>query len=103
MPLQKSKKILIFFFLFFIIGSLNNKEINNFDLPKINQIEINGLDIKNNLKLATQLKNMKLGNLFFIEKAKIIKIINSNELVEKYSIFKKYPSSLKIDIIETEF
>ena len=103
MPQQKSKKILIYFFLFLIIGSLNNKYINNFDLPKIHQIEINGLDKNNNLELAIKLKNMKLGNLFFIEKANIIKIINSNELVEKYSVFKKYPSSLKIDIIKTDF
>ena len=103
MPLQKSKKIYIYLFLFLIIGSLNNKNLSNFKLPKIKKIEINGLDARNNFELITKLNDTKLGNLFFINKNEINKIINSNELVEKYSVFRKYPSSLKIDIIKTEF
>ncbi len=103
MPQQKSKRILIYFFLFLIIGTFNNKNLNNFDLPKIKKIEVTGLDKENNLSLINNLNYIKLGTLFFIDKVKIMEIINSNDLVEKFSIFKKYPSSLKIDIIKTEF
>ncbi len=100
---QKSKKILIYFFLFLIIGSLNNKNFNSFNFPKIKKIEINGLDIDNEFNLILKLKDVKLDNLLFVDEKKIIEVINTNKLVEKYSVFKKYPSSLKIDIIKTEF
>ena len=103
MPQQKSKKILIYLFLFLIIGTFNNKNFNNLNLPKIKKIEIKGLDENNNFELSKKLNYVKLGNLFFINKTEITEIIHSNELVEKYSVFKKYPSSLKIDITKTEF
>ncbi len=103
MPLQKSKKILIYFFLFLLIGTLNNKNLSNFNKLKIKKIEINGLDTNDNSELFKNLRYVKLENLFFIDKDKIIKIINSNKSVEKYSVFKNYPSSLRIDIIKTEF
>ena len=64
---QKSKKILIYFFLFLIIGSLNNKNLNNFDFFKIKKIEINGLDENNNFELLKKLNNIKLDNIFFID------------------------------------
>ena len=44
MHLRKSKIILIYFFLFFLIGSINNKSLNNLELPKIEFINILGLD-----------------------------------------------------------
>ena len=103
---QKSKKILIYLFLFFIIGSLNNKNLNNSDFLKIKKIEINGLYENNNFELIKKLNNLRLDSIFFISKSEIIEIIeiiNSNKLVENYSLFKKYPSSLNIDIIQTEF
>jgi cell division protein FtsQ len=103
MPQQKSKKILIYFFLFLLIGTLNNKNFDNFYFPKIKKIELNGLDKNNNFELLKKLNYIKLDNIFSIDETKIIEIINSNELVEKYSIFKKYPSTLKINITKAEF
>lgn len=100
---QKSKKILIYFFLFLIIGSINNKNFNIFDIPKINIVEINGLNQENNFQLSKNLDHVKSSNLFFIDEKEIIEIINSNKLIEKYSVFKKYPSTLKIDVNRTEF
>jgi len=64
---QKSKKILIYFFLFLIIGSINNKNFNIFDIPKINIVEINGLDQKNNFQLSKNLDHIKSSDLFFID------------------------------------
>ena len=64
---------------------------------------MNGLDENNNFELLKKLNYIKLDNIFFIDETKIIEIINSNELVDRYSIFKKYPSTLKINITKTEF
>ena len=49
MQQQKSKKIFIYFFLFLIIGTLNNKNLNKANIPTINSITIEGLDEKNNI------------------------------------------------------
>ena len=103
MPQQKSRKILLYLILFLIIGTLNNKNFNNIDLIKISQINVTGLDEKNNLGLIKNLNFTRIDNLFFLDKEKIKKIISSNTLIEKYSVFKKYPSTLNIEINKTEF
>ena len=48
MQQRKSKKILIYFFLLFVVGSINNININSLKLQNINNINIIGLDIKEN-------------------------------------------------------
>ena len=101
MPQQINRKILIYFFLFIILGTLNNKNLNNFSFPKINSIKIIGLNIDNNLN--KELEFFKVNNLFSIDKFQIIQIFNSNNLIEEYNIFKRYPSSLEVEIIETKF
>ena len=50
-----------------------------------------------------KLKNLRLGNIFFINKKKIEKLINSNSLIESYVVFKEYPSTLNIRIDKTKF
>ena len=103
MPQQKSRKILFYLFLFLIIGTSNNKNFNNIDLAKISKINVIGLDEENNLELIKNLNFIRIDNLFFLDKEKIKKIISSNALIEKYSVFKKYPSTLNIEINKTEF
>ncbi len=103
MPQSRSKKIYIYIFLFFLIGTLNNKNLDKFNLIKLNNIEVIGLDEKDNLELINDLNFLKLNNLIFINEKKIKQIINSNDLVEKYSVFKKYPSTLYIKIDKTRF
>ena len=44
-----------------------------------------------------------MNSLFFLNEFQIRELLNSNNLIEEYSIFKKYPSSLKINIIQTQF
>ena len=65
MQQRKSKKILIYFFLLLIVGSINN--------------------------------------IFLINKIDLKDEIESNTLVENYSIFKRYPSALDINIEKTKF
>ena len=100
---RKSKKILIYFFLLIIVSSIGNNTINNYKFKKIENINIFGLDEKNNQILLNKLKDLNLGNIFFINKKKIEKLINSNSLIESYVIFKEYPSTLNIKIDKTKF
>ena len=100
---QKSKKILIYFFLFLSIVSLNNKNFLNDNLTQVNKISVKGLDEKNNFSIKKEISKLDLNNLFFIDKAKISMIVNSNNLVENFSAFKIYPSSIAITINQTKF
>ncbi len=100
---RKSKKILIYFFLFLIIGSINNLSINKIKISNISDIKILGLGTENNNFLLEKINNLKLENIILIKKNKLNNIISSNSLVEKYDIFKIYPSSLYINIQKTKF
>ena len=100
---RKGKKILIYFFLLFIVGSINNISLNNLKLKKINYININGLGENDNAILLQEIKNLNLDNIFLINKNEIINQINANSLVENYNIFKRYPSSIDVNIKKTKF
>ncbi len=100
---RKSKKLLIYFFLLIIISSTNNISLRNLEFPKVRNIEVSGLDKMENKLVIDQIKNLNLSNIFFINKAEINNLISSNPLIEKYQIFKNYPSALKIMIKKTNF
>ena len=77
--------------------------MNNLNFPKINKIYISGLDRKNNYDLQEKLSFLMVNNLFSLNKFEVKEIINTNNLVENFSVIKKYPSSLKIEIKKTKF
>ena len=62
-----------------------------------------GLNDEENLNLLNDIEDLNLKSIFLINKNEISKIINSNNLVEKYEITKKYPHSLDIKITKTNF
>tara|TARA_Y100000768_G_scaffold69904_1_gene49186 strand:- start:36 stop:383 length:348 start_codon:yes stop_codon:yes gene_type:complete len=103
MPQQKSRKILIYVFLFLVIGTLNNKNLIKTNFIKLKTITVTGLEEKNNIDLVKQLNFLKFDNLIFLNKSQIVKIIDSNTLIEKFFVFKKYPSTLNIEIKRTKF
>ena len=103
MHLRINKKILIYIFLFLVLGSINNKNLYNIKFSQITDINIEGLSEKEHSKLIENLELLNLQNIFILEKNKIIKILNSNNLIENFFIFKKYPSSLEIKIRQAEF
>ena len=100
---RKSKKILIYFFLFILVGSINNNSINNLKLEKVKKINIFGLDENDQKILIYNLKNLDLKNIFYINKKSFQKIIENNPLVEEYNVIKKYPYSINIYIKKTNF
>ena len=100
---RKDKKILIYFFLLLLFGSINNITFNALKFNKVNNISVIGLENYDNLVLLKKIENLSLSNIFSINKDKIDNQISSNSLVEKYNIFKRYPSSLDIRIQKTKF
>ena len=102
MPKRKSKKIFQYLFLFLIIGTLNNKNLSTFELPKINEIIVSGLSKKENSEVLKSLEKFKENNLFFLSKFELVKIIEKNDYIEKFSVSKKYPSSLNIRLQKTK-
>ena len=100
---QKGKIILIYFFIFLIVGSINNNSLNRIQLEKIKNIKISGLDEYENINLLEKISNLNLENIFLLNGNEISKIISSNSLVENYEMFKKYPHTLDIKIEKTNF
>ena len=100
---RKSKKILIYFFLLILVGSINNNSINNLKLEKVKNVNIFGLEKKDQKIILYNLNNLDLKNIFFINKKKIQNIIDSNSLVEEYNVIKIYPHSININIKKTSF
>ena len=99
---QINKKFFPFFFIFLLFCSLNNKNVSKFELPKIQKITISGLNSQNTNLLKKKFEQIKSQDLFFLKSSEIENILNQNNLVEKYKIFKKYPSTLEVEIQKTE-
>ena len=98
---RKSKKILIYFFLLFLVGSINNIDIHDLKFLSVKEINVTGLEKEENSIISKKIKNLKLDNIYLINKKDLNNLIESNNLVEKYFIFKRYPSSLNINIDKT--
>jgi cell division protein FtsQ len=103
MQQRKSKTILIYFFLLLSVGSINNINVNGLKLQSIQNINIIGLDFSDKKILLNKIENFNLNNIFLISKSDLIDEIESNSLVERYFIFKRYPSSIDINIKKTKF
>ena len=100
---KKSKKILVYFFLLLIVGSINNKTFSKIKFFQIKNINIKGLaDIENEI-LLSNLRYIFLKNILLINKKEISEVLEKNTLVQNYTILKKYPSTLNIRIEKTKF
>lgn len=100
---RTNRKIIIYLFLFAILASVNNFKYINLQLFKIDLINITGLNDTENSNLYEKITNYKKKNIFFIDNLEISKNINSNNLVEKFWVFKEYPSTININLIKTNF
>ena len=100
---QRGKKVLIYLFLFLIVGSINNISLSKIQFENIKKIKISGLSANENIYLLEKIKDLNLNNIFFLNRNEISKIISSNSLVENYKIFKKYPNTIDIKIRKTDF
>ena len=100
MLLSKNKKILIYLFLLIIFGSINNKSftiLNFFEIKNLRLIGLNSVEKENFLSKNEKIRKK---NIFFLEEKELVKILNSNNLIESF-LSKNYPSD--INIIKNDF
>ncbi len=97
-----NKKIIFYILLFFLFGTVNNLNIYKFKLPNIDKIIIDGFDENEKLKILAHLNFLKVQNIFFLERFKIQEILSLDNSIDKFHIFKRYPSTLEIQIKKTE-
>ena len=74
----------------------------NISFPKINKIEITGLDLNKRKKIESIIYDANFKNIFYVDKQYLKKKVNSINIIEQFEIFKNYPSTLKIFIKETK-
>tara|TARA_B100000902_G_C27007889_1_gene763219 strand:- start:103 stop:774 length:672 start_codon:yes stop_codon:yes gene_type:complete len=98
-----NKKIFIYIFLFILLGTLNNKYLSQIKFPNISHINVTGLNNIENQKIVESLNLLKLKNLYVVKKFEIKKTLSENNLIDKYSIFKKYPSTINIKVDKVKF
>ena len=103
MHLRISKKIIIYLFFFITLVTVNNINLSSFNLPKISNLDISGLNNFEKKEFEDNLNFLKNENIVSIDKDKVLKMIYSNKIVEDLFIFKKYPSELKISVKKTNF
>ena len=103
MQLRLNKKIFFYVFLIVFLSTLNNKFFSEIKFKIIDEITIKGLEGKEKRELLNSLELHNLKNIFFLNKFELIKKLDANELIENYTVFKRYPSSLEIRINKTKF
>ena len=103
MLISKDKRILIYLFLLILFGSINNKYFTNISFFKIKNTKLVGLNDVEKSNLLTEFEIIKKKNIFFLQKKELIKILNSNDLIESFLINKNYPSDIIIIIQKTNF
>ena len=102
MHLLISKKIIIYLLLFCFLVSINNISLTNISFPKIDKIEISGLNLDERKKIKSFINDANFKNIFQLDKQYLKNKINSINNIEQFEIFKNYPSTLKIFIKETK-
>jgi len=103
MQLRLNNKILFYIFLIIFLSTLNNKFFSEIKLKTVDKITIKGLEGKEKRNLLNSLESLELKSIFFLNKFELIKKLEANELIENYTVFKKYPSSIEIRINKTKF
>ena len=98
-----SKKIIIYLLLFFLLGTINNHSIANLSLPKFKNIEIYGVNQNESVEIKRIIENLNIKNIFSINRINLKNNIDSINIIEKFEIFKNYPSTLEVKIKKTKF
>ncbi len=101
MPQQISKKIIIYLSFLLMLVTTNNINLSTLEFFRIVNLNIVGLQHEEKNEFKKNLNFLKNKNLIFLDKDEIFKKIYSNRIVEDLSIFKNYPSNLKIIIKKT--
>ena len=103
MQLRLSKKILFYIFLIIFLSTFNNKYFLKIGLKPIDEITVIGLNEREMQDLLSNLELHNLKNIFFLNKFELEEKLKANKLIENYTVFKRYPSSIEIRVNKTKF
>ena len=100
------KKYLLYLSVFFLLSTINSQSLINLNLFKIKDIEVleDKSNINNSIKeiVEDNLTTFKNQNIFLLDKKQIVKKISDNNWISNFSIQKKYPSKLIVNLKKTE-
>ena len=102
---DRKKNFLFFFLLILFLSSINSQLFvkKKESLYNLNSIEVTGLDEQINTEIEKNLNFMKNTNIFFIDKEILKDHIDKYDFIEKYNIFKIYPSKVILELKQADF
>ena len=104
---NKKIKILFYIFIFIFLSTVSFFERTNIFSNKIffplNKIEIYGYEKVDHVAMQSQLSNLIGQNLLFMNPKDIEEILDENKLISEFTIQKKYPDTVNINLKEVNF
>ena len=104
---NKKIKILFYIFIFIFLSTVSFFERTNIFGNKIffplNKIEIYGYEKVDYVAMQSQLSNLIGQNLLFMNSKDIEEILDENKLISEFTIQKKYPDTVNINLKEVNF
>ena len=103
--LGKRKVITFLLLSLFFLSSINNQLFVEKKklLYNLESIKVIGLDNSINLKIEEDLNFLKNSNIFFIDKQILKDQVDKYNFIEKYNIFKLYPSKIILELQKADF
>jgi len=104
---NKKIKILFYIFIFIFLSTISFFERTNIFGDKVffplSKIEIYGYEKVDYVAMQRQLSDLIGQNLLFMNPEDIRKILDENELISEFTIQKKYPNTVNINLKEVNF
>jgi cell division protein FtsQ len=103
--IDKKNKLVLYFLILILLSTIGNKDIIKNENPflQINKINVSGLSNDENENVAKSLKSFLNENILFVNKSEVYEILSKNNLIELFSVKKKYPSFINVDLKKTDF
>ncbi len=102
---DKKNKFFLYLIILCMLTTISNKNFTDKknSIIQIKNIKVSGLSKKNNLSIIADLNYLLSQNIFMIDERKITKVLNKNNLIHLFNVKKKYPDTVEIDLIKTDF
>ena len=102
---DKKNKFFLYLIILCMLTTISNKNFidKKKSITQIKNIKVSGLSKKNNLSIIADLNYLLSQNIFMIDERKITKVLNKNNLIHLFNVKKKYPDTVEIDLIKTDF
>ena len=100
----KKYKYFFYIFLFLLLSTINNLNLikSKNSITKVKIIEVVGLKNELNQQIKNKLNYLLNSNIYNIDEKKIKKNLNEYTFLEKYNVFKVYPSKIIFHLEQTD-